>query len=102
MEPASLPRQSGQRWQRGRLPASCFSPFYPTRAFLRAPDFHILKYAKCVGYKDRDRVVGAHEIGDDGLLVDTHKADGQTRLVFVGNAGLVQTSDALALLARAE
>src|SRR6266581_8902212 len=72
------------------------------RSVSSATDFHIEQDAKRVGHKDRDRIVGAHQIGDDGLLVDPHKPDGQTRLVFIWNAGLMQASDALVFLARAE
>ena len=63
-----------------------------------APDFNIFKDTEGVGNKDGCRVVGAHQIGNNGLFVDAHESDRQARLVFVGDTSLVQANHALIFL----
>src|SRR5882757_8978675 len=64
-----------------------------------SPDLDVLQYAERVRHEDGGRVVGAHQVGHDGLLADTHEPHGQARLVLVRNARLVQPDHALLLLA---
>ncbi len=80
-------------------PAAGRPPPEPRRGHLPAADLHVLQHAEGVGDQNGGGVVGAHQVGDDRLLVDAHEADRKARLDLVGEAGLVQADDALLVLA---
>src|SRR5688500_4901833 len=66
-----LPGRWGLRgtWRGPGRPPQCGGG----RPGFSAPDLDVLEDAERVRDQDRDGVVGAHEVGHDGLLVDAHE-----------------------------
>src|SRR5690242_10822485 len=69
-------------------------------ATFSARDFDVLEDAESVRNEDGRGVVEADEVRQDGLVVDTHEPHRETWLDLVRDAGLVQSDDALVVLAR--
>ena len=51
-------------------------------------DIDILEHAQCIVGQDRERAIERDEIRGDGLIVDTHEADGKALCQFARQTGL--------------
>ena len=65
-------------------------------------DLHVVEDGQCVFRMDSQRAIERNQIGGDGIAVDAHEAYRQAGALFAWQARLIQTDDALALVADAQ